>query len=367
MARDTVAGISEVSETSAETLAQFDAIIDVRSPREFAEDHLPDAVNLPVLSNDERTLVCTTYEQVSKFKAQQEGAAFVARNIGFHLEQYFADKPKSFRFLMYCSRSGMRSRATANILSQVGWAPVLLNGGYATWRQEVVSELRVNDAPLNIILLDGQTGAAKTAILQQAARRGVQTIDLETLATHRGSVFGDFVDRKQPQQKKFESNIWDDLRDFDPQRPVLIEAESNRIGRRQMPPRIWRSMLKAPRIVVRADALMRAEYLTTSYADIIAEPSRVDAAIGRLAPYHDKSRIDEWRNQAANKDYTTLAADLMRRHYDPLYDRSRKRRADKPLAELSLTSLAMPALIAAAEKIRVTLRQLSPEACKVGV
>ncbi|GJL90601.1 tRNA 2-selenouridine(34) synthase MnmH [Hyphococcus sp.] len=317
-------GIEDIRDIDRATLSCFDAIIDVRSPAEFAEDHLPGAINLPVLSNEERAEVGTIYKQESRFKARRIGAAYVARNVARHLETALADKPNTFNPLLYCWRGGMRSNAMATILSQVGWRCGVLNGGYKTWRRAVVADLRDSDAPIHVVLLDGQTGTAKSDILRAAAK-GVQTIDLEALANHRGSVFGGFANAPQPEQKLFESRLFEALRDLNQTQPILVEAESNRIGHCEIPKRLWEAMQGAPRITISATPAARADYLLTAYADIIANADVITAALERLKNFHSKETLAEWRDLAAAESWRALAIALMSAHYDPLYERSRQR------------------------------------------
>lgn len=320
--------IEDVNNTTLETLARFDAVIDVRSPAEFAEDHIPGAINLPVLSNKERAEVGTIYTQVSQFRARRLGAAYVARNVAHHLETALADKPKGFHPLLYCWRGGMRSNAMATILTRVGWRTGVLAGGYKTWRRTVVTNLRESTAPLRVVLLDGQTGTAKSEILQRVSSHGGQTLDLERIANHRGSVFGDIGG--QPSQKLFESRLWDALRRIDLSRPILLEAESNRIGRCEIPKRVWEAMTDAPRIVISAPIDVRADYLTKIYSDIIASADTLAGAVDKLARFHSKEMIAEWQALIETRNFRALAAALMRDHYDPLYDRSRKMRGGAP-------------------------------------
>lgn len=345
-----------VADASAENLARFDAIIDVRTPAEFSEDRLPGAINLPVLSNEERVEVGTIYVQDSRFRARRIGAAHIARNVARHLETELAGKPASFRPLLYCWRGGMRSGAMASILSQVGWRTGVLKGGYKTWRREVIAGLRDEAAPAwKMVLIDGQTGAAKTDILTRLGGLGVQVVDLEDLAAHRGSVFGGFVARPQPGQKLFESLLWRKLRELDPARPIVVEAESCRIGRCEIPSAVWKAMLGAPRLVVKAEAAARARYLTTAYSDIIEDGEAVFGAIARLAPFHSKEQIEDWRQLAENKEFAALAESLMRVHYDPLYDRTRKSRDGATLGEISLQSFMDEALDEAAARIEAVI------------
>lgn len=350
--------IEPVADASLETLARFDAIVDVRTPAEFAEDHIPGAINLPVLSDEERAEVGTIYTQDSRFRARRIGAAYIARNVARHLDTALADRPAAFRPLLYCWRGGMRSGAMATILSQVGWRTGVLTGGYRTWRRAVVAGLRDREEPLTIVLLDGQTGTAKSDILPRLHSLGIQTIDLEGFAAHRGSVFGGFSARPQPGQKMFESLLYRAMGGLDPARPIVVEAESCRIGRCEIPSGLWKSMLAAPRVVVTAPAEMRAAYLTTAYADIIRDRAAIIDAIGRLAPFHAKEQIEDWRELADKEQFSGLAESLMRVHYDPLYDRTRKRRGSVPLAEIALDGFSEEALDKAAEEIGAIVNRI---------
>ena len=317
---------------SPQGLAQFDAIIDVRSPGEYAEDHLPGAINLPVLDDAERAEVGTIYKQVSPFEARRRGAALVSRNIGRHLDAALSAKARDFRPLLYCWRGGMRSRSMAVVFSEIGWRTTLVEGGYRTWRREVASQLGEEErGRFPLIVLDGQTGSAKTQILHAMTRLGAQVIDIEGLAAHRGSIFGALPDRDQPSQKGFESALWDGLRRFDFTKPVFVEAESSRIGRRKLPARLWASMKAAPRIAIAAPAKARAAHLLATYPDMAGDADRLNTAIDGLTRWHAKSDIEQWRDWAAGGDFAALALALIEAHYDPAYDRARRRHG-QPLA-----------------------------------
>lgn len=313
----------EVTEAvDARALAGFDAIIDVRSPGEFAEDHVPGAENLPVLDDAERAEVGTIYVQQSRFLARRIGAALVARNIARHLEGALADRPGSFHPLIYCWRGGQRSNAMATILSQVGWRVTLLTGGYKTYRRAVKERLYDQQTELRFILLDGHTGSAKTEILHRLAGRGLQILDLEGLAAHRGSLFGAIPGRPQPSQKLFESRLIQALDALDPTRPVLVEAESSKIGERMTPPLVWKAMQAAPRIEIRAPREARAHYLVRAYPEMTEDHAALEAIFARLPVYPGQKRLENWRGLADAGDFEALAAALMEHHYDPAYDRS---------------------------------------------
>jgi tRNA 2-selenouridine synthase len=187
----------------------------------------------------------------------------------------------------------------------------------------------------------------------------VQTIDLERIARHRGSVFGAMA-KEQPPQKLFESELWLAMSRLDPSRPIVVEAESSRVGDCVVPRRLWREMLAAPRVVLTADTEKRARYLTVAYADLVADAASLNDSIERLRPFHAKERIEEWLAMAAGKDFPTLAASLMREHYDPLYDRTRKRRSDEPMAKVRLSGFSDANLAAAASKLAIIVEKGAP-------
>ena len=300
----------------------FDAIIDVRSPAEFAEDHVPGAINLPVLSNEERAEVGTIYVQDSPFRARKVGGALVAKNAAHHLQTALADKDGAWRPLVYCWRGGQRSGSFASILSQVGWRAETIEGGYQSYRKLVVQA--VYDTPFTapVTLLDGNTGTAKTDILARLAARGVQVIDLEGLANHRGSLFGHRAGG-QPSQKAFEGALARILGEIDQTRPVVIEAESSKVGERIVPPALWAAMKAAPRLEIVAPLAARATYLVTAYADVIDNPARLSGVLGKLTGHQSAAQIAEWQGMAAAQEMEALAASLMAVHYDPRYAKGR--------------------------------------------
>ena len=309
--------------------AGFDMVIDVRSPSEFAEDHLPGAVNLPVLDDEERARVGTIYKQQSPFLARKVGAALVARNAARHLEGPLADKPGGWRPLVYCWRGGQRSGSFATILAQVGWRVELVSGGYKAWRALVVAALNDRPFPAPVRVLDGNTGTAKTALLARLAARGHQILDLEGLANHRGSLFGHRAGG-QPSQKAFEGRLAIAIAALDPARPVVIEAESSRIGGLMLAKQLWLAMCAAPRICLGAPLDARAAYLARAYSDLTEDPTRLARVIDDLRPLHPADRIASWQAMAAAGDFAGLAAGLMQDHYDRRYEKHRARfgRAD---------------------------------------
>jgi tRNA 2-selenouridine synthase len=321
----------------ADVLAlDFDDIIDVRAPAEWAEDHVPGAISLPVLDDAERARVGTIYKQVSPFSARKIGAALVAKNAAAHLEGPLADKPGGWQPLVYCWRGGQRSGSFASILSQIGWRVEVVQGGYKSWRRLVVAALYDQPFAHRLVVLDGNTGTAKTELLARLSARGVQVVDLEGLANHRGSLFGHMGE--QPSQKAFEGRLALALARLDPQRPVVVEAESAKVGECRLPPKLWRAMVAAPRISIAAPRRARAAYLVRAYADLVADVARLDRVVASLAPAHPREVIAEWRAMVAAGEFVDLAEGLMARHYDPRYGKHRAR-MDAPVTEVAVEGL----------------------------
>ena len=343
--------IETVREITPQTLARYSDVIDVRSPAEFALDHVPGALNLPVLDNAQRHEVGTLYVQKSKVLAARVGAAIVARNIADHLDGPLADKPGSWAPLIYCWRGGNRSGAMATILSRVGWRVGIVEGGYRTYRRGVVRRLYEETPPLRVVLVGGPTGSGKTALLQQARALGAQVLDLEALAAHRGSLFGGLKDEAQPSQRLFETRLLQALDTLDPARPVLVEAESSRVGQISLPPAIWGRMVAAPRIEVEAPAAERARHIVETYDDITSDPEALEAALTRLPRHIGREQREAWRTLARAGDFLDLAEQLIHVHYDPAYRRSEAARQGPVAARLSLERLDAAALQAAAARL----------------
>lgn len=298
-----------------------DTIIDVRAPAEFAQDHLPGALNMPVLSDQERAEVGTIYTQDSPFQARKTGGALVALNTARHLQGPLANKDGGWQPLVYCWRGGQRSGAFATILDQVGWRVQVLDGGYRSYRRQVVAAVYEAVLPHRLVLIDGGTGTAKTALLHHLAAAGAQVLDLEGFAGHRGSLFG-ALETPQPSQKMFESRIALALAKLDPDLPTFVEAESSKIGARVIPPSLWTLMGQADRVHISAPLEARSHFLGRAYADLTRDAGHLTALINHLRPYHAAVLIQDWHQMAHAGDWHGLAAELMRAHYDPRYAKS---------------------------------------------
>lgn len=303
-------------------LAKFDAIIDTRSPAEFALDHLPGAINCPVLSNEERIMVGTLHKQASPFEAKKVGAAMVARNIALTIDTQFRDKPKQWKPLIYCWRGGSRSGAMTHIFRAIGWGAVQLEGGYKAWRAQVVQDLAAMPDQFTYDVICGRTGSGKSRLLEAMAEHGAQVLDLEKIAAHKGSVLGNLPDQPQPSQKMLDSLIWAQLSQFDPTRPIFVEAESKKIGVLRVPDPLIRAMWQGRCFEVITPQPLRVELLHEEYAHLIADHELLFFKLDCLAALHSKEQILQWKALAKNGQWHEFVASMLNGHYDPAYDRS---------------------------------------------
>lgn len=337
----------KIASLSDLTALPFEDIIDVRSPAEFAEDHVPGAISLPVLSNEERAKVGTIYVQEDRFLARKIGAALVARNAAAHLQGPLADRSGGWRPLVYCWRGGQRSGSFTSILQQVGWRADVLEGGYKSYRRLVVRALYDDPLPHEVILIDGGTGTAKTRLLGHIAEQGGQVLDLEAMAEHRGSLFGP-MGKTQPSQKSFESHLAMTLAGLDPSKPVYVEAESSKIGRLILPPSLWKPMTEARSIALAAPVSARAAHLLNAYPDMIEDHEKLDSVLGMLVRYHGHEQVDAWRALAKAGAFASLAQQLIEAHYDPRYARISRQ---EPSETIALESLSEAELTKTAARI----------------
>lgn len=307
---------------SLDKARDFDEIIDVRTPLEFAEDHIPGALNAPVLSNEERVLVGTTYKQVSPFEGTRIGAALVARNIAHHLETTFADRPRNWRPLIYCWRGGKRSGSVTTLFNMIGWGARQLDGGYKSYRRFTLETLESLPKTFSYIALVGPTGSGKTRLLAALNQAGAQTLDLEALASHRGSLLGAWAGVPQPSQKRFDTLLVSALREFDARRPVFVEAESRRIGSVALPLALLETFHRGECVEVVSSREDRAEFLLHDYAHLFDDPGALKGQLQRLIGLHSRERVTGWEQLVDANRRAELAHELIEKHYDPAYARS---------------------------------------------
>ncbi|AIO67126.1 tRNA 2-selenouridine(34) synthase MnmH [Burkholderia oklahomensis] len=307
---------------SLDQIDDFDEIVDVRTPLEYAEDHIPGALNAPVLSNEERVIVGTMYKQVSPFEATRVGAAMVARNIAAHLDTTFADRPRNWRPLVYCWRGGKRSGSMTVWFNMIGWRARQLDGGYKSYRRSVVDALGQLPSEFRYVVLTGNTGSGKTRLLHALAQAGAQTLDLEALAAHRGSLLGALPSGEQPSQKAFDTALVGALRGFDREQPVFIEAESRRIGAITLPLALLTGMRAADCVNVETERDERVALLLQDYGHLFDQAAFFKIQLEKLVPMHGHARIRKWHEMLDEGRRGELFEALVDVHYDPAYTRS---------------------------------------------
>ena len=306
-------------------LHEFDTVIDARSEDEYAEDHLPNAVNWPTLNNEERRDIGTLYKQVNAFEAKKRGAAIAARNVAGHIDREVIDKPKDWKPLAYCWRGGNRSGALSLILSQIGFRVTLVEGGYKAFRAAVVQDIPRLVSSLDWRVICGTTGSGKTRLLQALTAQGAQVIDLEGLARHRSSVLGAIPGQTQPTQKRFDTLVWDALRSLDPTRPVFIESESKKVGNVAVPTSLIDAMRKSPCLNLVLPDTERVALLMEDYAFFVRDAEHFCNRLQVLAEFQGKVVVDGWKASVREGNIEPVVRELLTTHYDPTYLQSMKR------------------------------------------
>jgi tRNA 2-selenouridine synthase len=303
-------------------LDSFDLVIDVRSPAEFSLDHIPGAVNFPVLSNDERVQIGTLYKQVSPFAAKKLGAALVSKNIAEHIENHLLELPREWHPLIYCWRGGERSGAFTHILNRIGWKAMQLEGGYQGFRRAVIDGLEADAKAFTFQVICGMTGSGKTRVLQEVGQLGLQILDLEGLAVHRGSVLGNEPNIDQPSQKGFETALWNALRKLDPSQPVVVESESKKVGGLHIPDALMEKIRNGTCIELRSSTQTRVSWLIREYHHFLTGTDNFKDKLALLTAHYGKVQIAKWNEAIDAGNFPELVEELLVKHYDPSYQSS---------------------------------------------
>lgn len=298
-------------ETFLESQNIYDLIIDARSPHEYSESHIPFAQNFYALNDEEHHEVGTIYKQISPFEARVKGASYVCLNAARHIHDIYPAFTPNSRIAIYCARGGMRSSSLGTIFSNIGYRIDRVIGGYKSYRTFVTGYL---DAlpPLHFITLSGNTGCGKSDLLNELDN----VIDLEKMANHYGSVFGD-VNGAQPSQKEFQNRLTHALLALKPEKKGFVEAESKRIGKIMLPSSLYRQMEAGFRIEITAPLEQRVERIMRMY-DSMNENFFMER-MERISPYI--SRDDKTSAIAAfeNGDLPRVSEILLTQYYDKVY------------------------------------------------
>lgn len=325
--------------------SKFDLIIDARSQREYLEDHVPGAVNWPVV-NDEEYAEVGTLHRTDKQGAYSIGVRYSLANISRHIEQDLSKYDFKTRVLVYCFRGGKRSRLWFNALDTIGYQVQTLPGGWKAYRAFVNQSLATVPAQFRYNVLSGPTGCGKTRLLSALQRVGAQVLDLEDIARHRGSVIGAIPGVHQPTQKYFDSTLLARFRAFDANRPIWVEAESKKIGNVQLPEALLDTMRAGSTFQVESEMQQRVALWREDYRHFEEDPDALMQRLSFLIPLVGNKEFGDWEELARQRQMPRLFEVLMRRHYDPTYERSilRNYPAIKSSPRLPLEDLSTDAL-----------------------
>jgi len=300
---------------------RYALVIDARSEREYAEDHVPCAVNLPVVDNEEYAEVGTTH-RTDTHRAYVIGVSYALKNISRSIDDLVARYPRDARMLVYCFRGGKRSKLWYDALSTIGFRVERLPGGWKAYRAWVRDRLGDLPGKLRYSVLCGPTGCGKTRLLSALGSVGAQVLDLEELARHRGSLIGDVPGVVQPSQKWFDSLLVDKLRGFDPSRPVWVESESKKIGAIQLPAALLAAMHRGRLFSVAAPMTERVALWREDYRHFEDNLGAMMARLRFLLPLVGGEEFGRWEALAVERRAPELFQRLMEMHYDPAYARS---------------------------------------------
>ena len=293
--------------------------IDARSPAEFAEATIPGAVNVPLLDDQERCRVGTLYKQEGKQAARQLGVRLVSGKIPSFVDQVISAKqPGSPPVVVFCWRGGMRSRAMTQFLDLAGIPARQLQGGHKSFRKHV-REYFESGTWGRLVVLRGMTGVGKTVLLHRLREDGTPVIDLEGLASHRGSAFGNLGLAEQPSQKMFESLLWDQLRLLREEDYAVTEGESRHIGRLVQPPRFFETLQREVSIWVNAPLKARVENILEDYPVRSELKESFRLPLRALKERLGKETVAELEELLEDGCWSELVRELMVRYYDPLY------------------------------------------------
>jgi tRNA 2-selenouridine synthase len=323
-------------------------IIDARSPHEYAEDHIPGAVNLPVVDDGEYAEVGTKHK-TDKHAAYLIGVEYSLRNIADQIKPLISRYGPKDRFLVYCFRGGKRSRLWGDNLRVIGFEVDVLAGGWKRYREWVRTALAELSKVFEYRVLCGPTGCGKTRMLHELRRQGHQVLDLEEIARHRGSLLGQIPGQSQPTQKFFDTLLIDTLRRFDAAKPVWLEAESKKVGDVHLPEALYEAMHRSPVINLAAPMAARVKLWREDYPHFAADPVAMVQKLEPLKPLVGKETLGQWLDLARAWKVDDLFESVMRLHYDPCYARSTRRNYGVAVEgrTIELVSLDQPALAAA--------------------
>jgi tRNA 2-selenouridine synthase len=297
-------------------------IIDVRSEKEFGEGHIANAINIPLLNNEERIAVGTDYKKNGQLEAIKTGFRLVGPrivNIVNKAESVAPDK----EILVHCWRGGMRSANFCNFVEMARMRTHQLKGGYKAYRQEALQSFGL---PFQFLIIGGMTGSGKTQILRELQQQGEQIIDLEKLASHRGSVFGGLMMSPQPTTEQFQNDLFEEILKLNLTRRIWIEDESIAVGKIFLPEPFWKSMSASPLIEINVSKNTRIARLVNEYgpADKVEFLSAMEKITKKLGGQHFNAAQQALLEGAMDK-----SIEILLNYYDKAYATGLSRKKDR--------------------------------------
>ena len=313
----------------------YSVIIDVRTPLEYIEDHIPRSVNLAVLSNIQRHEIGIQYKENS-FLAKKIGAQLISANISNIISKIKFEKKE--KVLIYCWRGGLRSLSLYLVLKQIGYDVYLLEGGYKSYRRFVVNFLEKVAPNYKYNQIMGITGVGKTLFLKELSKQ-YQVIDFEGLAKHKGSILGNIPKQKQPTQKYFETLIYEKLINFNLKKNIWVEAESIKVGKLNIPSLIWKFMPSGKNIKLISSLDERVNYILKDYKYFTSNPNLMSEALKVLKQIIPKVDFQNIELSLKKKDYFELVRSLIVYHYDKAYKKTRAENHSNIFKEIELKKI----------------------------
>lgn len=294
-------------------------LIDVRTPKEFVKEPIIGAVNIPVLLDEERVAVGTAYVQQSKELAKELGINFISKRLPEIFKQVQELSKKYRRLIFFCARGGMRSGSMASLFGSLGYRVSKLEGGYKSYREYIAHTTPIVNQGFKYIVLHGRTGIGKTKILNKLEELGYPVMDLEKMADHKGSFFGNLCEKRQQSQKRFESEIFHFLLN-NKKNYILAESESKRIGDAYIPESVYESLVSGYHLMADTTLEHRIEVLMKDYSN--ASKDELKNALSKVGRYISKKNLAKYMDLLENNQLVELATDLVKEYYDPLYQKS---------------------------------------------
>ena len=317
------------------TIDDYNTIIDVRTPLEFVEDHIPRSVNYPVLTNKQRHEIGLKYKENS-FLAKKEGASIISTNISKIINKIKFDKKN--KTLIYCWRGGLRSLSLYLVLKQIGYDVTLLEGGYKTYRGYVVDFFENNTDKFKFNQIMGVTGVGKTLFIKELSKK-YQVIDFEGLAKHKGSILGNIPNTVQPSQKLFETLIYEKLHSFNSRKNIWVEAESIKVGKLSIPSKIWKNMPLGKNVKIKSNLTERVKFILKDYKYFTNSPDLMKNALIVLKKIIPKEEFKLIEVNLKKKEYFQFVKSLIEYHYDRAYKKTRAENDSNIYKEIYLNKI----------------------------